>query len=94
MTISLKINGKSQDAPDVIAAFAGARRHDPLLFEAYQGSDPDVIKGALAMAKQVMPAWKALREEGILDDWSKKDDGYHLYNVSCPYHRAARASSS
>jgi predicted ArsR family transcriptional regulator len=35
----------------------------------------------------------ALREEGILDDWSKQADGYHLYNVSCPYHRAARASS-
>jgi tetratricopeptide (TPR) repeat protein len=62
---TLEINGKSQDTPEVIAAFAGARRHDPLLFEAYQGSDPDVIKGALAMAKQVMPAWKALREEGI-----------------------------
>jgi tetratricopeptide (TPR) repeat protein len=69
---TLEINGQSQDAPDVIAAFAGARRHDPFLFEAYQGSDPDVIKGALAMAKQVMPAWKALREEGIT-----KDAEYH-----------------
>lgn len=35
----------------------------------------------------------ALREEGILEDWAKQDDGYHLYNGSCPYHRAARASS-
>jgi predicted ArsR family transcriptional regulator len=35
----------------------------------------------------------ALREEGILDGWSKKEDGYHLYNGSCPYHRAAQASS-
>jgi predicted ArsR family transcriptional regulator len=35
----------------------------------------------------------ALREEGILDAWSKQDDGYHLYNGNCPYHRAARASS-
>jgi predicted ArsR family transcriptional regulator len=35
----------------------------------------------------------ALRDEGILEDWSKQEDGYHLYNGSCPYHRAARASS-
>ncbi len=35
----------------------------------------------------------ALREEGILEDWSKQADGYHLYNGNCPYHRAARASS-
>jgi predicted ArsR family transcriptional regulator len=35
----------------------------------------------------------ALRDEGILEEWSKQDDGFHLYNVSCPYHRAARASS-
>lgn len=35
----------------------------------------------------------ALREEGILEEWVKQDDGFHLYNGSCPYHRAARASS-
>lgn len=35
----------------------------------------------------------ALREEGILEDWSEQPDGYHLYNGNCPYHRAARASS-
>jgi predicted ArsR family transcriptional regulator len=36
---------------------------------------------------------EALRGEGILEDWTKQADGYHLYNGSCPYHRAARASS-
>jgi predicted ArsR family transcriptional regulator len=35
----------------------------------------------------------ALREEGILEQWAKQEDGYHLFNGSCPYHRAARASS-
>lgn len=35
----------------------------------------------------------ALREEGILEDWSEEPDGFHLYNGNCPYHRAARASS-
>ncbi len=34
----------------------------------------------------------ALREEGILEGWSKQPDGIHLYNGSCPYRRAARAS--
>ena len=70
---TVEVNGKSPlDPPDVIAAFAGARLHDPLQFMAYQGSDPDVIKGALAMAKQVKPAWKTLRNEGIT-----KDEEYH-----------------
>ncbi len=35
----------------------------------------------------------ALREEGILEGWSKQPDGIHLYNGNCPYRRAARASS-
>ena len=63
---TVEINGKSpNDSPEVIAALAGARRHDPLQLIAYQGSDQNVIKGALAMAKQVQPAWKTLREEGL-----------------------------
>jgi predicted ArsR family transcriptional regulator len=36
---------------------------------------------------------RALRTEGILEEWTKQADGYHLLNASCPYHRAARASS-
>jgi len=35
----------------------------------------------------------ALREEGILEGWSKQPDGIHLYNGNCPYGSAARASS-
>jgi predicted ArsR family transcriptional regulator len=34
----------------------------------------------------------ALREEGILEGWSKQSDGIHLYNGNCPYRRAAYAS--
>lgn len=65
---TIKINVKSQDRPEVIAAFAGARRHDPFQFMAYQGSDPQVIQGLMAMVKQVTPAWKTLREQGIARD--------------------------
>jgi tetratricopeptide (TPR) repeat protein len=70
---TIEINGKSpNDSAEVIAALAGARRHDPLQLIAYQGSDQDVINGALAMAKQVQPAWKTLREEGLT-----KEEEYH-----------------
>ena len=57
---TLEINGKSPEIPAVVAAFAGARLHDPLLFEAYQGSDPDGIKGAMAMAKHARNTTPAL----------------------------------
>jgi tetratricopeptide (TPR) repeat protein len=63
--ITLRVNVESHDSPKVIGAFAEARRHDPLQIMAYQGSDQEVIKGFKALGKQVMPAWKALREPGI-----------------------------
>ena len=69
---TVKINGKLHDLPEVTAAFAESRRHDPLQFMAYQGSDPEVIKGCLAMVKKVTPAWKTLREKGIT-----KEAEYH-----------------
>jgi predicted ArsR family transcriptional regulator len=31
----------------------------------------------------------SLKGEGILDGYARKADGYHLYNSSCPYIRAA-----
>jgi hypothetical protein len=62
---TVKTDGKLNDPPEVTAAFAESRRHDPLQFMAYQGSDPEVIKGCLAMVQKVSPAWKTLREEGI-----------------------------
>ncbi len=65
---TVKTDGKSDDSPEVTAAFAESRRHDPLQFMAYQGADPEVIKACLAIVKKVMPAWKALREKGITRD--------------------------
>ncbi len=69
---TVKVNGKSFNAPDVTAAFAESRRHDPLQFMAYQGTDPEVIQACLVMAKKVSPAWKALHEEGVT-----RDEEYH-----------------
>ena len=34
----------------------------------------------------------ALQSEGIVDDWTKREDGYHLTNSACPYRQAAMAS--
>ena len=34
----------------------------------------------------------ALQSEGIVDDWAKQEDGYHLTNSACPYRQAAVAS--
>ena len=65
---TVKTQGKSHDSPEVTAALAKSRRHDPLQFMAYQGSDPEVIKGFIALTKQVAPAWKALHEEEITRD--------------------------
>jgi predicted ArsR family transcriptional regulator len=45
------------------------------------------------MQDRVDSVTAALREEGILEGWSKQADGIHLYNGNCPYRRAARASS-
>jgi predicted ArsR family transcriptional regulator len=47
----------------------------------------------MTLEDRVSSLTSALREEGILEQWSKQDDGYHLFNGACPYHRAARASS-
>ena len=35
---------------------------------------------------------KALAREGIVDGWTKQEDGYHLSNSACPYRQAALAS--
>jgi predicted ArsR family transcriptional regulator len=45
------------------------------------------------MQDRVDSVTAALREEGILEGWSRQADGIHLYNGNCPYRRAARASS-
>ncbi len=57
-----------RDSPEVIAAFAEARRHDPFLSMAYQGFRPDMLKAFRIMTERVAPAWKTLREKAITRD--------------------------
>jgi predicted ArsR family transcriptional regulator len=35
---------------------------------------------------------ESLRAEGILDEWHNEEDGIHLVNGRCPYHKAAEIS--
>jgi predicted ArsR family transcriptional regulator len=44
------------------------------------------------LEQRVEQVTEALNAEGILDGWSREADGYHLFNRSCPYRRAAQAS--
>jgi predicted ArsR family transcriptional regulator len=44
------------------------------------------------LERRVEQVTEALNTEGILDGWSRENDGYHLFNRSCPYRRAAQAS--
>lgn len=56
------INEGRKQSPEVLAAYAKARRHDPFQFKAYQGSDQEVIRGLRALAKDGLPAWQKLAE--------------------------------
>jgi predicted ArsR family transcriptional regulator len=76
-----------------------SRKGDVLLDRLFAGVSDRIVaehkpqvRGA-TIQDRVDSVTTALREEGILEDWSKQPDGYHLYNGNCPYHRAARASS-
>ena len=54
---------------DVAAAFALARRHDPLQFTAYQGSDKNVIAAVIPLHEKVAPAWgKITGDASVLQD--------------------------
>jgi tetratricopeptide (TPR) repeat protein len=71
-TAVVAANTGRKNPPEVVAAFAAARRHDPLQIAAYQGSDPDVIRGFMALGKQGKPAWDRLaqtREPVVEDQW-------------------------
>jgi len=41
---------------------------------------------------RVVKTRQALESEGIVDDWARLEDGYHLTNSACPYRQAALAS--
>ena len=48
--------------------------------------------GAEQLESRVDKTAEALRGEGIVDSWSKSDEGYKLTNSACPYRHAALAT--
>jgi tetratricopeptide (TPR) repeat protein len=71
----ITVNSGRKAAPEVTAAYARARQHDPFQIKAYQGDDQEVIRGFLALAKKGMPAWEKVAKGGavaddVLDDLS------------------------
>ncbi len=43
-----------------------------------------------SLEDRVAQTSRALEPEGIVDTWSKADDGFHLKNTACPYRMAAQ----
>jgi predicted ArsR family transcriptional regulator len=66
-----------------------------IIGEALERAAEDVAlehKGEVASQSvdgKVRQVTDSLKAEGILDGFARKADGYHLYNSSCPYLRAA-----
>ncbi|HYR59039.1 MAG TPA: hypothetical protein VEO95_10430 [Chthoniobacteraceae bacterium] len=49
------------DPPETTAAFAEARKHDPFNLLAYQGDDPAMLTGLMALVRSGLPVWEAIR---------------------------------
>jgi len=47
-----------------------------------------------SMEERVSSLTLALRDEGIVERWEKRADGFHLTTSGCPHTRAARAAHS
>ena len=69
-----------------------------LLRTAFEGVAEQVAQehraevSADSLGERVAQTSHALQGEGIVDDWSKREDGYHLTNSACPYRQTALAS--
>ncbi|HEX8296490.1 MAG TPA: hypothetical protein VF593_09335 [Chthoniobacteraceae bacterium] len=49
------------DPPQTRDAFSAARRHDPFQIMAYQGDEPEMLAGLMALVRTGLPAWEAIR---------------------------------
>lgn len=51
------------DPPGTTDSFARARRHDPLHLLAYQGDDPALLTGLMALVRSGMGVWESIRKQ-------------------------------
>ena len=74
---------------------------EALLSQVFAGVAEDIagayqpqVNGA-TVGERVMQTSDALKDEGIVDHWSRDDDGsYHLMNTTCPYRKAAELTDA
>ncbi len=52
-----------KDPPETIESFARARRHDPLHLLAYQGEDPAMLAGMMALVRSGTAVWETIRKK-------------------------------
>lgn len=76
---------------------AGTDGHDLLdtvfaRMSAHMAADyADRVQGE-TLAERVASLAQALRDEGIVERWEEREDGFHLQTTVCPHRRAARAT--
>jgi tetratricopeptide (TPR) repeat protein len=67
---TIQVNEKLPETPEVEDHFARSRQHDPLRWQAYQGSGPDVLSRLMAL-QPCLKAWEAIASSGdrrVTDD--------------------------
>lgn len=60
---SVAIGEPSTDPAEVLELFTQARLHDPFQYQAWQGTDESVLKGARALISRGQPVWEAIRKD-------------------------------
>ena len=60
--------------------------------EQVAASHRGAVQNAGALEDRVMQTVAELRQEGILDNWERTEQGYRLHNNACPYRSAAEIS--
>ncbi|MEA3213672.1 MAG: hypothetical protein QOE70_6729 [Chthoniobacter sp.] len=68
------------DPPETQQAFAEARRHDPFQIMAYQGDDPGVLAGLMALVRAGLPVWESIRKH---PDEPAKRENLHSLATAC-----------
>lgn len=81
-----------------LASLPDGGRH--LLEQVFDGVADDIADShrtqvtGVSLAERVAQTSEALKDEGIVDHWTRAEDGYRLMNTTCPYRKAAEASDA
>ncbi len=59
----LNLHSELKPSTEVLAGFARARQHDPLLLPAYQGPEAQIGEALLVLGRKVRPFWEAVAKD-------------------------------